>query len=357
MDIINYKFTDYLKNNFNIIENVTFDNHVILYGMAGTGKYHAALHMIKPHSPSELKYEKKVFVIVNKQEICIKLSDVHYEIDFETFHCNSRQTWNVVYEHINNMIENHVLSRIDKSVCGYIICKNFHLIHNELLEIFASYMLHVKKIRMILLTEHISFIPNQILCKCSIHSLSMNNVYYTTGNTHSENIGGSVEPTDEKVAIVDVKRKRRITKKQLSSLTFKNVPNLYTKYIYQHVNLKHRLSDEPELYTKVCMSLIYDMEMYIKSEIAICGKSLLAFRDKIYNIFTYHLDFGFCIWIIIHYFIENGMIVNDNYDRVILHTVECYHYMNNNYREIFHAERWLLYMIKLMKDKVNCLNI
>ena len=345
MDIINYKFTDYLKNEYNSVEDTACNKHIILYGMAGTGKYNTALHIVKKHSPSELKYEKKVFVVVVKQEICIKLSDIHYEIDFETFYCNSRQTWNTVYDHITNMIENQMSSRKENTVCGYIICKNFHLIHNELLEIFASYMLSGKKIRMILLTEHISFIPNHILSKCSVHSLSMTNVYHSK----DENVSNVVKVGEDECVVECVKRKRRITKKQLSSLTFRDVTNLYTKYVYHNTNIKYSSTNDPELYTKVCMSLIYDMELYIKSEINVCGKSLLAFRDKIYNIFTYHLDFGFCIWIIIYYFIEHGLIDNNNYDTVILHTVECYHYMNNNYREIFHAERWLMYMIQLMK--------
>lgn len=349
MDIINYKFTDYLKKSYDdSVVDITKDKHIILYGMAGTGKYHKALHMIKSQSPSELKYEKKVFVLANKQEICIKLSDIHYEVDFETFNCNSRQTWNIVYDHIMNMVENNVLTRYDNSLCIYIICKNFHLIHNELLEIFASYLTQTKKIKLIMLTDYVSFIPNHILCKCLIYPLSMK------PNTIIEKIDDNERVIkDDVIENVVVKRKHRVSKKQVSSLTFKNVPNLYTKYIYHQVNLKHKMSEAPELYTKVCMSLIYDMELYIKSETKISGKSLLIFRDKIYNIFTYHLDFGFCIWIINYYFIEKGWIINENHDNVILHILDCYRYMNNNYREIFHAERWLWYMIKLMKENVN----
>jgi hypothetical protein len=162
---------------------------------------------------------------------------------------------------------------------------------------------------------------------------------------------------NEEKNVVVTKRKRRVTKKQPVVLSFRDIPNLYKKYVNSVSNLKHILGDdEIDLYTKVCMSLIYDMELYRKSNkcndenitnINI-GKMLLALRDKLYNIFIYHLEFEVCIWIILFYFIENGSINVNNYDMVILHTVDCYRYMNNNYREIFHAERWFLSIIKLL---------
>ena len=171
MDIINYKFVDYINeatiNNTTSIK--TDKNHYIFYGKSGIGKYNAALSFIKEYSPSGLKYEKKVFVNVTKQDICIKLSDIHYEIDFDIFHCNTRLLWNTVYDTITNMIINnpHRYMRM------FIICKNFHCIHNELLEIFHSYIHNNNYTTMILLTEQISFIPSNILSKCEIISICL----------------------------------------------------------------------------------------------------------------------------------------------------------------------------------------
>ena len=57
---------------------------------------------------------------------------------------------------------------------GIILCKNFHLIHSELLDIFYSYIQHFNhsqaniSIKFILMTEHISFLPNKILNICQI---------------------------------------------------------------------------------------------------------------------------------------------------------------------------------------------
>ena len=350
MDIINYKFVDYINeetiNNSSRIksEYVSDKTHYIFYGKSGIGKYSTALSFIKEYSPSGLKYEKKVFVNVNKQDICIKLSDIHYEVDFDVFHCNTRLLWNTVYDTITNMIINnpHRYTRM------FVICKNFHYIHNELLEIFHSYIHNGIYTSVILLTEHVSFIPSNILSKCEIISLKSPEIICDKPSNDMEELQIEKE-------VVVTKRKRRVTKKQPIILSFRDIPNLYKKYVNNVCNLKYTLGDDDiDLYTKVCMSLIYDMELYTKSKKNVgcveknIGKMLLALREKLYNIFIYHLEFELCIWIILFYFIENGNINVTNYDMVILHTVDCYRYMNNNYREIFHAERWILSIIKLL---------
>jgi len=350
MDILNYKFVDYINEDTArsaslIKANYTEDkNHYIFYGKSGIGKYSTALSFIQEYSPSGLRYEKRVFVNVNKQELCIRLSDIHYEVDFDLFHCNTRLLWNNVFDTITNMIVNNP----QRYTRMFILCKNFHYIHNELLEIFHSYIHNGASVTMILITEHISFIPSNILSKCEI-------VYMKTPTINCNPVSD-----DTNVAIVNdvvvTKRKRRVTKKQPVMLSFQDIPNLYKKYVNPVCNIKYTLGDsEVDLYTKVCMSLIYDIEMFIKTKDIISekniGKSLLALREKLYNIFIYHLEFEFCIWIIIFYFSENGYIHLNNYDMVILHTIDCFRYMNNNYREIFHAERWIISIMKLLTYK------
>ena len=350
MYILNYKFIEYIYDETIIRASFikttyTGDkNHYIFYGKTGIGKYSTALSFIKEYSPSGLRYEKRVFVTVNKQELCIRLSDIHYEVDFDMFHCNTRLLWNNVFDTITNMIVNNP----QRYTRMFILCKNFHYIHNELLEIFHSYIHNGSHVSMILLTEHVSFIPSNILSKCEIVSMKTPNI---NCNIVTEDV-----VTENVCDVVVTKRKRRVTKKQPVMLSFQDIPNLYKKYVNNVCNIKYTLCDsEIDLYTKVCMSLIYDIEIYIKSKEVVSekniGKSLMALREKLYNIFIYHLEFEFCIWIIIFYFAENGFISLDNYDMVILHTIDCFRYMNNNYREIFHAERWIISIMKLLTYK------
>ena len=48
--------------------------------------------------------------------------------------CNAKLLWNDIFNHIIDIIST------SKHKKGIIVCKNFHEIHSELLEIFYSYM-------------------------------------------------------------------------------------------------------------------------------------------------------------------------------------------------------------------------
>ena len=121
---------------------------------------------ILKYSPSELKYDKKMCVTFDKNNYFYKISDIHVEIDMALLGCNSKLLWNDIYNHILDILsarQNHI---------GIIVCKNFHKIHSELLDIFYSYLqtLNHKNIHLhyVFVTENISFIPDNILDRCKI---------------------------------------------------------------------------------------------------------------------------------------------------------------------------------------------
>jgi Cdc6-like AAA superfamily ATPase len=173
----NYSFEHYIHNidNINIhpkieslikkmpmsVENVP---NIIIYGPPGVGKYSQSLNLIKQYSNSDLKYEKKMIVSFNKENYFYKISDSHFEIDMELLGCNSKLLFHAIYDQIVDVIS----SRSFKN--GIILCKNFHKIHSDLLESFYSYLQNSKpdylNISFILLTEHLSFLPNNILNCC-----------------------------------------------------------------------------------------------------------------------------------------------------------------------------------------------
>ena len=115
-------------------------------------------------------WEKNDLLISNKKEYLYKISDVHFEIDMELLGCNSKVLFNNLFYHIIEIIGSR------KSKFGIILCKNFHKIHSELLDIFFTYMqnmIHKKiKIQYVITTEHISFIPDNILSRCQLINLS-----------------------------------------------------------------------------------------------------------------------------------------------------------------------------------------
>jgi len=165
------KFIDYISHEKHLhprVHELPFPkisnfNHLILYGPAGVGKYTQMLKLVHPYSPTHLKCEKKL-QINTSSSFYIKMSDIHYEVDMDLIGCNSKSLWDDIYNHICDIIQNKYT---DKH--GIIVCKNFHKINHELLDIFYSYM--QSSVKYILLTEAVSFLPNTVLSKCKILSL------------------------------------------------------------------------------------------------------------------------------------------------------------------------------------------
>jgi len=310
-----------------------FDN-LIVYGPTGIGKYSQVLYFLKKYSPSELKYEKKITLQNEKQTYIYHISDIHYEIDIALLGCNSKLLMHDIFFQIVDIIS----VKPDKN--GIIICKNFHMIHNELLEIFYSYIQQYNhpssqiQIKFILLTEHISFIPNNIINSCKIISIKRpdKNYYNNVANN----------PSSHKDFI------KRI-------YNYKNTPHtcshlnhilndidtsciINTKEI-KSFNMINNSSEIPnDNFNTICNNIINDMENIKQT-------SFIKFRDDLYDILIYNLDTVECIWYILSYFIENNRIskndISDILDRMFLNLK----YYNNNYRPIYHLENIFYYIV------------
>jgi hypothetical protein len=143
---------------------------LIFFGPSGTGKYTQMLKSIKIYSPTDLKYEKKISLTYNKQQYFFKISDIHYEIDMSLLGCNSKLLWHEIYQQIIDIIS----AKTEKS--GIIVCKYFQEVHSELLDNFYSYMQQNNSIsvdmKFIIITEELSFIPDNILNCCEIINIS-----------------------------------------------------------------------------------------------------------------------------------------------------------------------------------------
>tara|TARA_B110000483_G_C18186006_1_gene538929 strand:+ start:533 stop:1195 length:663 start_codon:yes stop_codon:yes gene_type:complete len=100
-------------------------------------------------SPSKLNYSRKVELDINDNLYYFTITDVHIEIDFEILGKNSYNVWISFYNYMCEIC-------INKKY--YIICKNFHYIKCELLEIFHIFLRN-KNINFIICTQHISYIP------------------------------------------------------------------------------------------------------------------------------------------------------------------------------------------------------
>lgn len=296
-----------LKKLQDIDKETLFSNNIILYGPSGVGKYTQMLNYIKKFSNSNLKYERKMTINTNKKyPYTFKISDIHFEIDMDLLGCNARLLWNEIYKSILDILS----SRASHS--GIIVCKNFHKIHNELLEIFYSYMQSLShkniNITFIFISESVSFIPNNILNRC---------------------------------IVIPVKRP---TKTQYKSITKKNLVNNFE--INKITNIKNIHSNNLELCNpnkKIVNTIIENIENY--KDI-----NYLEFRDNLYNIFIFHLDLNECIWEIIQYYVDSKKLNEDKLIKVVNYVYKFLKLYNNNYRPIYHLERFIFYLCRTVNE-------
>ena len=84
----------------------------------------------------------------------------------------------------------------------------------------------------------------------------------------------------------------------------------------------------------------------IIAEIISTGKlSYSNFRDVIYDMLIYNLDVTECIWYILCFLEQNGMIRGSDLSDVLDKCYVFLRYYNNNYRPIYHLESILLYFV------------
>jgi len=280
--------------------------NIIFYGPSGIGKYSQMLLSIKKYSPTELKYEKKISITYNKQQYFFKISDIHYEIDMSLLGCNSKLLWHEIYLQLIDIIS----AKTDKS--GIIVCKYFHEIHNELLENFYSYMQQNNAIsvdiKFIIITEELCFIPNNILNCCEII-----------------NIGRPSKTNYNKCL-----KNKLPAKLELENIT--NIKNLNS--FNEELMTQHKI---------ICNKIIENM-------IKIDEIKFLKLRDILYDIFIYNLDITVCIWYILSTFVKEKRINNENLSNVLIKTYNFFQYYNNNYRPIYHLEKYLFYLITVIHN-------
>jgi hypothetical protein len=280
--------------------------NLIFYGPSGVGKYTQMLKSICKYSPSELKYEKKISITYNKLQYFFKISDIHYEIDMSLLGCNSKLLWHEIYLQLIDIIS----AKSDKS--GIIVCKYFQEIHSELLENFYSYMQQnnatVVDLKFILITEELSFIPDNILNSCEI---------------------------------IHIARPSKISYNNCMKKTIKSPTNIKLENITNIKNLHSSINELMHPYKIICDKIIDSM-------ININDLKFLKFRDMLYDIFIYNLDISECIWYIISFLVEKEKIKKNQISELLIKTYSFFQYYNNNYRPIYHLENYLFYLVSII---------
>jgi hypothetical protein len=409
---------------------------LILYGPSGSGKYTQALRIIERFSPSQLKYMK--YMVVQQKELTsssssssassssssstsasltaatnvasdkekndewiYRISDVHYEIDFALLGCESKKIWNECFFQIADIIS----MRPEKS--GIILCRNFHTIHSELLNVFYSYMQHSSllhiQIVFIILTEHLSFLPSNIIqcCQCipvrrpakemyakliDSHALDLptNAASFHSHHDHhpprppqgfysyhyrdrgiipspkktlssaapsmasSTSSQSNVFPVAKLPPSADISMRKR-AKQIVDSISPDSILNL--KEIHYLGKVDNVTQLPTDLFNIVCNNIIQEIECMcstmnptMATDKAAMVKRYADFRDALYDILLYGIDITECLWYILNHYMVDSLQVADLPE--ILDRIHVFlKYYNNNYRPIYHLESIFFFLI------------
>lgn len=285
-------------------------NNIIFYGPNGSGKYSQVLKFLMNYSNSNLKYEKKLLLVFNKQEFFYKLSDIHIEVDMAILGCNSKLLWNELYYHILDIIN----AKSDKKLI--IVCKNFHEIHSELLDVFYSYMQDLKSIqntqitlRYILITNEISFITDNIINLCDVIPI----------------------PKPKKQQLHRCFGKNMVLTDPIENLKYIKSNNIVSNNIVSNNIVPYKI---------ICDNIIN----YV---ITLEDFKFSRLREILYNIFIYNLNIYDCVYYILITLIERGHITT-NIDDLLIKTYIFFQYYNNNYRPIYHLENYIFNIISVI---------
>jgi hypothetical protein len=86
----------------------------------------------------------------------------------------------------------------------------------------------------------------------------------------------------------------------------------------------------------------------VKEMININNLKFLKFRDYLYDIFIYNLDITDCIWYILTVLINQKHVKKMYMSNILLKTYIFLKYYNNNYRPIYHLESYLFYLTSII---------
>jgi len=293
--------------NFHPSFSPSFDNF-IFFGPSSVGKYSQMIHLVRNFSPSLLKYENKLFSNLDKQhDFFINISDIHFEIDMALLGCNAKILWHDLFSQIIDFIS------LKPHKKGFIVCKNFQDIHNELLDVFYSYFnpLSLNKfnnyyiqLKFIILTQHISFIPNNILSLSKI--ISFTHYHYTTHYiTHN--------------------------------ITHNTHSNTHSYNTLSNTLLQHSLEHEHE-HDHVFFTISSNILSFFIHNKHLSFFHFYAFRDTLYDILIYNIDpfniFSFIIFKLFHLKLIHHSLISH---LLSLFNLSLLHF-SNNYRSFFHIE-------------------
>lgn len=289
--------------------------NLLLHGPNGVGKYSQALHAIHRYSPSGLKYEKRIFVpTVKKLTSAVRLSDIHFEVDFSILGRNAKTAWHAIYQHILAVISTR------RNRCGIIVCREFHTIRAELLDVMYSYMQQYNSgdivVRWVILTDEYSFLPEELVQRFSTIAITRPkavDLRWKQSAAEEHFLRGEYE--------------------QLDAVTNVQTGNIKTIHL--------KVPDPTYFISLRIVQLIMTAHQSFPYEM----------REALYDILLYQLDVHACVRSILTQCIQQEALTIKGAGVIIQQLYLFFKFYNNNYHPIYHLERIIICIMRAIIEE------
>ena len=295
---------------------------VLFYGPPGVGKYTQALMAIRGYSPSELRYQRKLTVVSGKTTVQLKISDVHFEIDLGLLGVAAKTLFHDILAHIAEAVA------ASPERQGIVLCRSFHHIPGDLLDVFYSYMQQYRdphqhlacgppvRLVFLLLTEQLSFVPAKIRDACVFVPVP--------------------RPTRQAYEAA--------IRRPLSGLVTHDVTNIGLLASgggggdegTDEIMNPHRI---------LCNKILAEMLGATDSS----PFSFLGFRDKLYDLFICNTELAQCVEYILRALFVQRHLGAERMRRVVELTAVFFQYHARHHRPISHAEKYFLELVALLR--------
>jgi hypothetical protein len=68
-------------------------------------------------------------------------------------------------------------------------------------------------------------------------------------------------------------------------------------------------------------------------------------RERLYDLLTYDINIQECVWSILRRLLQEGSLLPEMMDDIMIRTYTFFQYFNNNYRPIYHLENFVLLLV------------
>jgi DNA polymerase III delta prime subunit len=315
--------------------------NMLITGSQGVGKYHFVLSLLQHLSPSRLRIYKKICV-ETKNTYLLPASDIHYEVDFSQMIINAKTIWMDILKSITDIITSND---------AVIVCKNIHQMNEELLDIFYYLMPKTETIKWIFISEHVDFIPNEIIHICEHISLkrptkqfymSLREKIQHGEETPHARLDGDIENIINTQMIHDT-----IPMDTMEKIHYvKDHPThiLENEIVHSHTaKMTDAFGNIP--IAKTLASIIIKNDDY----------NIVEIREQLYHILTYHIPLEDVMMAVYEELVKERTTIElteTHMMKICALNLDVLNYYKNNYRPIYHLEKWFYSLVEILyKDK------